>query len=110
MGFAKVIPILIDISEDDQNSEAVDISDFKLFSLQWPASMTGTGVAIQANSPAGWVTLAVEGGSDVSVAKNDGALTGLDDTLLELASVSTIRLVSTANEVADRQFYLHCKG
>ena len=99
--------VLIDISEDANNSSAAQCGGLLLSGIVFPAAMTGTAVTFDFSFDGStWYDVKETDGSDVSYTVSAGDVVRVDPSGWAFASSGFIRVTSGSSEAADRNITL----
>ena len=103
--------VLIDISEDANNSSAAQCGGLLLSGIVFPAAMTGTAVTFDFSfDGTTWYDVKETDGSDVSYTVSAGDVVRVDPSGWAFASPGYIRISSGSSEAADRTINLIFKS
>ena len=103
--------VLIDISEDANNSSAAQCGGLLLSGIVFPAAMTGTAVTFDFSFDGStWYDVKETDGSDVSYTVSAGDVVRVDPSGWAFASPGYIRISSGSSEAADRTINLIFKS
>jgi hypothetical protein len=103
--------VLIDISEDANNSSAAQCGGLLLSGIVFPAAMTGTAVTFDFSFDGStWYDVKETDGSDVSYTVSAGDVVRVDPSGWAFASPGYLRISSGSSEAADRTINLIFKS
>lgn len=103
--------VLIDISEDANNSSAAQCGGLLLSGIVFPAAMTGTAVTFDFSFDGStWYDVKETDGSDVSYTVSAGDVVRVDPSGWAFASPGYLRISSGSAELADRTINLIFKA
>lgn len=103
--------VLIDISEDANNSSAAQCGGLLLSGIVFPAAMTGTSVTFDFSFDGStWYDVKETDGSDVSYTVSAGDVVRVDPSGWAFASPGYLRISSGSSEAADRTINLIFKA
>lgn len=103
----------VTIPNGSANSNAVDISKYTLAGIEFPATLTGTGVTLQVSQDNSTFSTVYQGAGDVTITKQNSKLVLVGSTFKTLEGLGKyLRLVSSGAEGADRilKLYLVPRG
>lgn len=91
-----IIPFVFDSST---TSNAKQISDYKVFALQFP-TMAGATITFEGGESRDgtFVKIVDEAGVTIQITATDDSIVGLDAAALEIAAVEWLKLVSASSE------------
>ena len=103
--------VLIDISDNANNSSAAQCGGLLLSGVVFPAAMTGTTVTFDFSfDGTTWYDVKETDGSDVSYSVSAGDVVRVDPSGWAFASAGYLRIVSGSSEAADRTINLIFKS
>ena len=99
--------VLIDISEDANNSSAAQCDGLLLSGILFPAAMTGTAVTFDFSfNGTTWYDVVETDGTEVSYTVSAGNVVRVDPSGWAFASPGFLRISSGSSEAADRTINL----
>lgn len=98
----------VTIANGAANSTSVDVSKYTLVGIEFPATLTGTGVTLQVSQDNSTFATVYQGSGDVTITKQNSKLVLVGNTYRSLEGLGKyLRVVSSGNEGADRSLKLY---
>lgn len=98
----------VTIANGGTNSTSVDISRHTLVGIEFPATLTGTGVTIQVSQDDTTFATVYQGAGDVTITKQNSKLVLVGTTYAALEGLGKyLRVVSSGAEGAERTLKLY---
>lgn len=98
----------VTIANGGTNSTSVDISRHTLAGIEFPATLTGTGVTLQVSQDDSTFVTVYQGSGDVTITKQNSKVVMVGSTLKTLEGLGKyLRVVSSGAEGAERTLKLY---